>query len=229
MEVNAWMILGLNIGAIIIGSFLGCLIKQYMSAALQENFMLFFSAITVALGVRMLGQGSHFTAVVIAFLLGGVVGHILQLDRRTRSLAQLVQSGKQDDCAHTLLVAFTLFCASTGGIQGALELGLTGETSLLTTKAIMDFLCAIFFSASSGWVLALISLPLAAILVGLYLLSTLIAPSLSPEMIGDFSACGGLIQFVNALRLTKLKDPPVLDLIPALLFIFPISWLWSLI
>lgn len=191
--------------------------------------MYFFSAITVALGVRMLGQCSNFTSVVFAFLLGGVAGHILKLDRRTRSLAQLVHTSEENDCTHVLLVAFTLFCTSTAGIQGALELGLTGESSLLTTKAIMDFLCAVFFAASSGWVLALISVPLGIILISLYLLSSLIAPHLSAQMIGDFSACGGLIQFVNALRLAKLKDPPVLDLIPALILIFPISWLWSLL
>ena len=227
--MGTWIILGLNIGAILVGSFLGCIIKRYVSTGMQENFMYFFSAITVALGVRMLGQGSNFTAVVIAFLLGGVIGHILQLDRRTRSLAELVHNEDGGEYTHTLLVAFTLFCTSTAGIQGALELGLTGETSLLTTKAIMDFLCAVFFAASSGWVLALISLPLAAILISLYLLSSFIAPRLTAEMIGDFSACGGLIQFVNALRLTKLKDPPVLDLIPGLVLIFPISWLRSLL
>lgn len=227
--MNAWIILGLNIGAVLLGTLLGCLLKRHVSAAIQENFMDFFAAITVALGVRMLGQCSNFTAVVFAFLLGGVVGHMLQLDRRTRSLAQQMRSEQEGDYTRTLLVSFTLFCTSTAGIQGALELGLTGESSLLTTKSIMDFLCAIFFAASSGWVLALISLPLGILLVGLYLLSSLIAPHLSSEMIGDFSACGGLIQFVNALRLTKLKDPPVLDLIPGLLLVFPISWLWSML
>ena len=26
--------------------------------------------------------------------------------------------------------------------------------------------------------------------------------------------------------MTKLKNPPVIDLIPAMILVFPISWLW---
>ena len=47
------------------------------------------------------------------------------------------------------------------------------------------------------------------------------------EMIGDFSACGGLIQLLNALRIAKLKNPPVADYIPSLVLVFFISMLWT--
>jgi len=46
-------------------------------------------------------------------------------------------------------------------------------------------------------------------------------------MIGDFSACGGLIQLLNALRIAKLKNPPVADFIPALVLVFFISMFWT--
>ena len=46
-------------------------------------------------------------------------------------------------------------------------------------------------------------------------------------MIGDFSACGGMIQFLNALRMAKIKNPPVADYMPALALVFFISAWWK--
>ena len=91
----------------------------------------------------------------------------------------------------------------------------------------MDFLAAVFFAAAgAGWQQMLITIPLGVILFGLYFLSTLLMPHVTQEMIGDFSGCGGMILVANALRMTKLKNPPVIDLIPAMILVFPISWLW---
>lgn len=53
-----------------------------------------------------------------------------------------------------------------------------------------------------------------------YGLSEFLMPHLTAEMIGDFSACGGLIQLLNALRIAKLKNPPVADYIPSLVLVF---------
>ena len=72
----------------------------------------------------------------------------------------------------------------------------------------------------------LIAVPLGVVLFGFYFLSRILMPYVTPEMTGDFSSCGGMILIVNALRMTKLKNPPVLDLVPALALIFPVSWLW---
>lgn len=226
--MSGWIILGCNVGAVAVGALLGCLFKKRVSQGMQEKFMDFFAVISLGLGIRMLDKTANFTAVVFAFLLGGLVGHWLRIDSRVKSLAGLVNRGEDNSgAAGTLLVAFTLFCTSTSGIQGALELGFSGETSLLTTKAIMDFLTALFFAAGAGWTIALVAIPQGIILAGLYLLSGLISPHVTEEMLGNFSGCGGLMQFLNSLRMTKLKDPPVLDLSPCLILVFPITWLFS--
>ena len=224
--MSAHLVLGCNVLAVLLGTAVGCLLRKHISSKLQENSMIYFAAISAALGVQMLGRVHQMTAAVLAFLLGGLLGHILRLDQQVGAWAGKCQSGGRSDATHGILVAFTLFCVSTAGILGALELGFSGATTLLTTKAVMDFLSALFFAASCGWTLAVISVPLGAILAIFYLLSTLIAPYLTDAVIGNFSACGGLIQLVNALRIAKLKDPPVLDLIPALVLVIPITWFW---
>lgn len=212
-----------NVLAVVLGTAIGCVLRHHISNVLKENIMLYFSIVSASIGILLLNKAVNLSAATLAFLVGGMFGHLLGLDRRLSGLTRLLPG---DGAGSTLLIAFTLYCVSTPGILGALSLGFEGDPTVLITKAIMDFLASIFFASTSGWVLSLIGLPLAVILLGLYGLSGVMMPHLTPAMIGDFSACGGMIQLLNALRITKLKDPPVSDFIPSLILVFPISWLW---
>ena len=44
-------------------------------------------------------------------------------------------------------------------------------------------------------------------------------------MINDFKACGGFIKLATGFRMCKIRNFPVADMIPAMLFVMPISWL----
>lgn len=217
----------LDAAGVVIGTILGCFFKQYISENLKESMNLALAAVTMGIGVQLTGKAVHMSAAVLALLAGGLVGHLLKIDARLRNISRLLPDTGGSETAQTLLVAFSLFCISTTGVIGALELGLSGDTTVLMTKAIMDCVSAVFFAASAGLALSVISLPLAAILLVCWGMSGLLTPRLTPEMIGDFSACGGLIQFLNALRIAKIKDPPVADFMPSLIFVFFISAFWA--
>lgn len=223
--MSVYLVLGCNVFAIVFGTAAGCFLRRHISPKLRENSMLYFAAIAAALGIQMLGRVDQMTVAVLAFLLGGLVGHVLKLDTRVGALIGKTRDGGHNDTAQIILIASTL-CIGTGAILGALELGLSGDSTLLATKAIMDFLASVFFAASCGWVLAVISIPLGIVLIIFYLVSSRISPYLTNAMIGNFSACGGVIQLVNAMRIAKLKDPPVLDLIPGLIFVVPLTYFW---
>ena len=211
---------------VILGTAAGCLLKRYISVKLNESMNLALAVISAAIGVQLLYKAVHMPAAVLALIIGGLVGYVLGIDRQLSALSQRMPAGGGEG-THVLLVAFTLYCVSTTGVIGALSLGFTGDTSVLVTKAIMDFAASIFFASQSGWVLALISIPLGAMLFALYGLSGILMPHLTQEMIGDFSACGGLIQLLNAIRIAKLRDPPVADFMPALIFVFFFSLVWE--
>lgn len=52
-------------------------------------------------------------------------------------------------------------------------------------------------------------------------------PLTTPTMINDFKACGGVILLATGFRIMKVKDFPIADMIPAMILIWPISWLWT--
>ncbi|MCI8454119.1 MAG: DUF554 domain-containing protein [Lachnospiraceae bacterium] len=98
------------------GTFLGCALKKYITQPLNESIMLALSVIAAAVGVNLLGKGVHMSAAALALLIGGVIGHILGIDRRLAGLSECLPKTGGAETAQTLLVAFTLYCVSTTGI-----------------------------------------------------------------------------------------------------------------
>lgn len=54
-----------------------------------------------------------------------------------------------------------------------------------------------------------------------------IYPYCTPEMIGDFKACGGVLLLATGFRMMKIKEFPIADMIPAMVLVMPLSSLWT--
>ena len=189
--------------------------------------MVYFSLVSIALGIQLLGRAASMSAVVLTFLMGALIGHFLRIDQRIGAvIARGQHNAAQNERSRNILSAFTLYCVSTSGVLGAFDLGFSGDATLLITRAIMDLLTAAFFAASCGASIAVIAAPMGMILAACYLVSSFVSPHLTAEMIGNFSAFGGMIQLLNGLRMLKLKDSPVLDLLPGMVLVFLITAIW---
>ena len=46
-------------------------------------------------------------------------------------------------------------------------------------------------------------------------------------MINDFKACGGVLMLATGFRIIKVKMFPTADMIPAMVIVMPVSWLWT--
>lgn len=54
----------------------------------------------------------------------------------------------------------------------------------------------------------------------------LIFPLTTPEMIEDFKACGGILMLATGFRMIKVKMFPTADMIPAMILVMPVSYVW---
>ena len=120
-----------------------------------------------------------------------------------------------------------LFCASGTGVFGSMHEGMTGDPSILYIKTILDFFTAGIFAITLGYAVSAIAVPQLAIQLSLFFLATLIVPLTTPEMRADFAAAGGLIMLATGFRITGMKSFPVANMLPSLLLIMPISYLWA--
>ena len=190
-----------------------------------------FGLCAIGIGVASVGGMQNLPAVVLAVIVGTLLGFVLRLGTSIQKLSQKMLQSMQISLAaerqKLLLTAVVLFCFSSSGMYGALDAGMTGSHSVLFAKSVLDFFTAVIFACSLGTVTALIGIPQAAILMLLYAFAQIVIPFTTPAMITDFKACGGFLLMATGLRMMHLNAFSVADMIPAMLLVMPMSYLWS--
>ena len=128
-----------------------------------------------------------------------------------------------------LVTVIVLFCASGTGIYGSIISGMNGDNSILFSKSILDFFSVIIFTCAYGAIVKYISIPQFIIFIIIFYLAKVIFPLTTPDMLNDFRAVSGILMIANGFRIMNLKMFPVADMIPAMILVFPLSALWSMI
>ena len=183
----------------------------------------------VALCVLYLGisgslDGQNTLIAILSMVLGAILGELLDLDRRMRSLGDWVQKKTERlalgsgnaSVSEGFVTASLLFCVGAMAIVGALQDGLTGDHSTLFAKALLDGISAIVFGASLG-----IGVAFSAAAVFLYqgiiaVLASFLSPFLGDAVIAEMTCVGSLLIIAlgtNMLNVTKIK---VMNLVPAI-------------
>lgn len=227
-----------NGAAVVIGGLLGAMGGRYLPERVKTSLSLVFGLCSVGLGIMLIPQVKNMPAVVLAMVLGTVLGELIFLENgfgraagSTRGLVNkfLPARGALSREAFTekFVAIVVLFCASGTGIFGAMHEGMTGDPSILYIKTVLDFFTAAIFASLLGYAVVFIALPQLAIQLVLAALATMILPMTTPMMMADFSATGGLLMLATGFRIAGVKVFPVANMVPALLFIMPFSWLWT--
>lgn len=228
----------INSFSIIIGGLLGGFLGHLLSEDFKTQITLIFGVCSMAMGIPSISQMANMPAVILAIILGTSLGLMLHFNQKINSAAALMQKPiarfpqqdlelSHDDYMSTLVTIIVLFCASGTGIFGSLTEGMTGDHTILIAKSILDFFTAAIFACNIGYVVSVIAIPQFIIFFSLFLFATVIFPMTTPSMILDFKACGGFLMLATGFRMIKVKMFPTADMIPAMLLVMPISWIWT--
>lgn len=106
---------------------------------------------------------------------------------------------------------------------------MTGNSSILLAKTILDFFTVIIFASTMGRFLSVITVPQFVVMLTLFLLARVIYPLMSVDMTADFSALGGILTMMAGFNLLRIKQTPVLNPLPAFLLCSILSKLWSIV
>lgn len=223
--------------SVILGGMLGCVLGKKLDSELQDKLQMVFAVCSMSMGIGTIVLMQNIPAVIFSVIFGTVVGHVCHLEESVNKAAKWMQKiilrllgshstlpteGKDD----ILLTVIVLFCASGTGIYGSMISSMTGDHSILIAKSILDLFTALIFSCSLGLVVSMVAIPQMIIFLILFFCAGVIYPLCTPEMIGDFKACGGCIMLATGFRMVRLKQFPVADMIPYMALVMPISWLW---
>lgn len=228
-----------NSSAVVVGGILGAVLGDAIPRRVKEAMPLTCGIIAIGIGAAMLNKANAIPAIALALLVGALIGELLFLERGLElAIAWFQKCVKRrwpSDCGtpqteHFVIKFVTLlvlFCASGMGIFGSMHEGMTGNANVLLAKAMLDLFTAAIFATELGFPVALIAVPQVVIQSLFYFSAYLLLPLVSPTMLADFSACGGIIMLATGLRICGIKIFPIVNMLPALLLIMPCSALWS--
>lgn len=212
-----------NVITVIIGSCVGLLFRKGIPQRVSQAAMIGLGACTLYIGLSGSLCGENVLVVIAAVVLGAIVGTLLNIDGAINRLAQRVETkfqkdGKKVSIAQGLVSATLLFCVGSMTVTGSLQAGLTGDDSVLITKAMLDLVSSMMLASSLGVGVLFAAVSVLVIQGGLVLLSELIAPVMSTGAINEMTCAGSLLIMMigtNLMGITKIK---VADFLPAILF-----------
>jgi uncharacterized membrane protein YqgA involved in biofilm formation len=170
------------------------------------------------------GTSAPMLIVLGALLLGGITGSLLRLEQRVESFGGWLQTRLAGEAGsverHRFIEGFVtaslLFCTGPLTILGSLNDGLGNGADQLFLKAVLDGFAAIAFAASFGWGVAASALTVVVVQGSLTVVGFLLGDVLPAPHLSALTATGGLLLVGVALRLLRIREIPVADLLPAL-------------
>ena len=212
-----------NVATVLLGSAVGLLFKKGIPEKISQAVMIGLGLCTLYIGISGSLCGENPLIVIAAVVLGAIVGTLLNIDGAINTMAEKVEKkfpkeGKGGSLAQGLVTATLLFCVGSMTVTGSIQAGITGDNSVLLTKATLDLVSSMMLSASLGIGVMLAAGRVLVIQGGLVLLSGLVAPFLSAGAVNEMTCVGSLLIIMigtNLMGITKLK---VADYLPAIVF-----------
>ncbi len=227
--MEAWKLWGtiVNMLTVVGGSLIGLLFRRLLGGKKNDRMEAVSDAIFKGLALCVLaigvsgtigGFGDCTLVVIVSMALGALIGQLLNLEKGVNFLGKKIEGlarEKFGNVAEGFVAASLLFCVGSMTVVGSLNSGLSGDHTMLYTKATLDFVSAIVFSVSLGVGVLFSALFVLVFQGSITLLAGALAPVLSGEVITAMTVTGSILIIglaLNMLGLTKLK---IMNYLPA--------------
>lgn len=172
-------------------------------------------------GSTRLFYNNNTLILILSVVLGGALGHLLDLDGFVERMGQRLESkfGQKDQntsLASGFVSASLLFCVGAMTIVGAMQDGLTGNHETLFAKSLLDLISSVIFTTTLG---AGVLFSAAFVLVyqgALTLLAALAAPLLSATVQMEMTVVGSVLIIGLALTMLDVVKLKIMNFVPAI-------------
>ena len=221
-----------NVITVIIGGFVGIFLKKSIKSEIMDNVMKAEGVAVLIIGMNgvltnmlSVGDGGKIVdngglILLISLALGALIGEVLKIDDRLNGLGTRVENKvKSDGFSKGFVSAFIIFCVGSMSIIGAVNDGLSGDSSVLLVKSTLDFITAMVLASTMGIGVVFACVPLFVYQGIISLFASYIKPVIesSPDMMTQFSMVGYAIIMcigINFIAGPKIKTA---NLLPAML------------
>ena len=234
-----------NVATVLAGSGLGLLLGHRLPQRTRDTVTDGLGLVTLLIGALSaasvgsaelegaVGGSAPVLIVLGSLLLGGIAGSLVDIEGRLEDLGEAVrarlgrgsgaaevQHGPPDQARERFLEGFVtsslVFCVGPLTILGALSDGLGLGAEQLYLKATLDGFAAVAFAASLGVGVLASALTVAVVQGLLTIVGFVLGDFLPAAHLDALTATGGLLLLGVGLRLLRIRQVPVGNLLPAL-------------
>ena len=223
----------INIVAVLAGTLVGVGLGNKLPERIRETVLNGLGMSTIGYAILSLVDAmskqenvpAKFIVVLLATLIGSVVGELLGLDPLlARFGGWLERKFARSENAETTarfvrgyIVASLVFCVGPMTILGSIQDGLSGNFSLLAIKSTLDGFAALAFAASLGIGVGFSAITILVFQGSIALAANAAQSIFTAPMLAVLSAVGALLIIGIGLTLLDLKKIRMANFLPALL------------
>jgi len=231
-----------NVATVLLGSGIGLLLGHRLPERTRDTVTDGLGLVTLLIGALSaasvgsaalegaVGGSAPVLVVLGSLLLGGIAGSLVDVERRLEDLGGWIRGrlGRRDgrvesgheQARERFIEAFVtsslVFCVGPLTILGALSDGLGLGAEQLYLKATLDGFASIAFAASLGVGVVASALTVAVVQGLLTVVGLAVGDFLPAAHLDALTATGGLLLLGVGLRLLRIRQVPVGNLLPAL-------------
>ena len=221
----------INVLAIILGGLLGSVAGKVMNDRIQDTLMkvcgvgtLFVALSGVMEKMLVVTDGKVSSTggmlVIICLAIGGLIGELLNIEDGFERFGEWLKvktgNSREVGFVDAFVTASLTVCIGAMAIVGSIQDGLTGDYSILATKAVLDLIIIMVMTASMGKGCVFSAVPVAMLQGGVTILATWIKVLMTDAALANLSLVGNVLIFCVGVNLVWGKKVRVANLLPAI-------------
>lgn len=220
----------INAATIVIAGFLGLFLRKGIPENISRSMQDGLGILILVIGLQYGFKADNLAVVGVSLALGAVIGEWRQWEAKLEQLGvklESLTSGGDGQFVKGFVTATMVFCVGSMAIVGSLEDGLTHNFNILLVKSMLDGIFSIIFTASMGIGVMFSAIPVFLYQGAISLGASFLKPLITAPMLNNITALGGILIAgigFNTLGLTRIR---VANLLPGLLFIPLIMYLFK--
>jgi uncharacterized protein len=225
----------INVGTILLGSFLGIWVGTRLSDRLRNTIIAGLGLFTFGYGIISFIGTENPLVPLGGLLIGALLGEWWKVEEglqkageflRDRFVRKGADAEQQSRFVEGFVTASLVFVIGPIAILGSIQDGLNGDFEMLTIKAVLDGFASIAFASSLGIGVVFSALSILIYQGAITLLASFFSQYFSSAMTNEMTAVGGLVLMAIAISsLLGIKKTRTGSFLPALLITPLIVWL----
>ena len=230
----------INCAAILAGGILGLLFGRFLKKDMQNSltkacgistiFIAIAGALESMLNIEQNALVSRGSLLIVSCLaLGTLIGEILNIENLFERFGEWLKcktgNAKDSRFIEAFVVASLTVCIGAMAIVGAIEDGMTGDFSILATKAVLDLIIIMVMTCAMGKGCIFSAIPVGILQGSITLLARFVSPIMTQEALSNLSMIGSILIFCVGVNLVWGKKIRVANMLPAVILAILVSFI----